>query len=174
MRKVRHTSTRPSSTLVFPSWVSVMVCRSVCGVYLYLRRFSMCGAPQEIAWNLKGKVAKCDHREYGFAQVNITRVGGADSEVDALFEGLGDDMQVCARLSRVDFASLAHCGMFDRSGCPMEISYRRFHPTSTLLAIQSRLRSQPSRTIPSPFMVFSSIQKSHIHPAERRLSVDSY
>jgi len=43
---------------------------------------------------LKGKVAKCDHREYGFARVQINKSGPELSSVDALFEGLGDDMEV--------------------------------------------------------------------------------
>jgi GMP synthase (glutamine-hydrolysing) len=48
-----------------------------------------------MAWHHKGKVAKCDHREYGFAQVEVVKAGeGSGSSVDMLFEGLGDDMQV--------------------------------------------------------------------------------
>lgn len=47
---------------------------------------------QEIAWNLKGEVKKCEHREYGFANVQITHK--AEGTVDALFEGLGEEMQV--------------------------------------------------------------------------------
>jgi GMP synthase (glutamine-hydrolysing) len=48
-----------------------------------------------MAWNLKGKVAKCDHREYGFAQLEVKRLGNeGESSVDALFESLGDEMQV--------------------------------------------------------------------------------
>lgn len=43
-----------------------------------------------MAWNLKGKVAKCDHREYGFAQLSV----GKGESVDKLFEGLGEEMQV--------------------------------------------------------------------------------
>ena len=54
-----------------------------------------------MAWNLKGKVAKCDHREYGFAQVQISKIGG--SSVDALFEGLGDEMQVRGPCTRTRF-----------------------------------------------------------------------
>lgn len=54
---------------------------------------------KEIAWNLKGKVAKCDHREYGFAQVKISKLGDENSTVDALFQGLGDEMQVPTLLS---------------------------------------------------------------------------
>ena len=47
-----------------------------------------------MAWNMKGKVAKCEHREYGFAQVQITKIGGGSKGADALFEGLGDELQV--------------------------------------------------------------------------------
>ena len=47
-----------------------------------------------MAWNMKGKVAKCDHREYGFAQVQISKIGGENKGVDALFQDLGDELQV--------------------------------------------------------------------------------
>lgn len=43
---------------------------------------------------MKGKVTKCDHREYGFAQLQVRKFEGASNGVDALFEGLGDEMQV--------------------------------------------------------------------------------
>ena len=53
---------------------------------------------QEMAWNMGGTVSKCDHREYGFAQLQVVKSEGesqsSSSGVDALFEGLGDDMQV--------------------------------------------------------------------------------
>jgi hypothetical protein len=48
---------------------------------------------QEMALNHKGTVAQCDHREYGFAQIRISKINGNVS-TDALFEGLGDDMHV--------------------------------------------------------------------------------
>ncbi|KAK7036348.1 hypothetical protein R3P38DRAFT_2617042 [Favolaschia claudopus] len=54
----------------------------------------ICYGLQEMAWQLKGTVEKCDHREYGFAQVKISKIGGENASVDALFEGLGDEMQV--------------------------------------------------------------------------------
>ncbi|KAI0719391.1 GMP synthase [Cerioporus squamosus] len=54
----------------------------------------ICYGLQEMAWTMKGKVAKCDHREYGFAQVKISKIGGDNQGVDALFEGLGDELQV--------------------------------------------------------------------------------
>jgi GMP synthase (glutamine-hydrolysing) len=50
---------------------------------------------QDMAWILKGTVAKCDRREYGFAHLQIVEVGqDGNPTVDALFEGLGDNMQV--------------------------------------------------------------------------------
>ncbi|KAL4065015.1 hypothetical protein V8B97DRAFT_1985030 [Scleroderma yunnanense] len=54
----------------------------------------ICYGLQEIAWNLKGNVTQCDHREYGYANIQINRFGNGNSSVDALFEGLGDEMQV--------------------------------------------------------------------------------
>ncbi|KAL0574175.1 GMP synthase (glutamine-hydrolyzing) [Marasmius crinis-equi] len=48
----------------------------------------------EMAWNLKGKIAKCSHREYGYASVRINKVNDGDTPVDALFRGLGEEMQV--------------------------------------------------------------------------------
>ncbi|KAF9236289.1 hypothetical protein BU15DRAFT_89224 [Melanogaster broomeanus] len=47
---------------------------------------------RKYAWNLKSKVSGCDHREYGHATVQISRSG--EGSVDALLEGLGDEMQV--------------------------------------------------------------------------------
>ena len=46
---------------------------------------------------MKGKVSKCDHREYGFASVDIQKLG-SNSAADALFEGLGDSLEVWMRL----------------------------------------------------------------------------
>jgi hypothetical protein len=54
---------------------------------------------------MDGKVAKCDHREYGFAQVQITKINEDNLSVDALFEGLGDEMQVFSFITPVIFAS---------------------------------------------------------------------
>lgn len=53
----------------------------------------ICYGLQEMAWKLNGQVAKCDHREYGFAQVQISKIGGVGG-ADKLFEGLGEEMQV--------------------------------------------------------------------------------
>ncbi|EKM58543.1 uncharacterized protein PHACADRAFT_140555 [Phanerochaete carnosa HHB-10118-sp] len=58
----------------------------------------ICYGLQEMAWNMGGAVSKCDHREYGFAQLQVVKFEGeaqsSGSIVDALFEGLGDEMQV--------------------------------------------------------------------------------
>ncbi|KAF5374508.1 hypothetical protein D9615_009092 [Tricholomella constricta] len=54
----------------------------------------ICYGLQEIAWNLNGKVSPCDHREYGFSQLQVKKSDGGGASVDALFEGLGDEMQV--------------------------------------------------------------------------------
>ncbi|KAI0684445.1 GMP synthase [Cytidiella melzeri] len=54
----------------------------------------ICYGLQEMAWNMRGKVSKCDHREYGFAQLHVRKFETAGSSADALFEGLGDEMQV--------------------------------------------------------------------------------
>lgn len=47
-----------------------------------------------MAWFLKGSVSQCDHREYGFAQLQVLKLGEGNESSDALFEGLGDQMQV--------------------------------------------------------------------------------
>ena len=52
---------------------------------------------------MKGKVVKCDHREYGFAQLRVAKVEASNTAVNTLFEGLGDEMQVRYQLSGVDF-----------------------------------------------------------------------
>ncbi|KAK7006350.1 hypothetical protein R3P38DRAFT_3326126 [Favolaschia claudopus] len=65
------------------------------GIYdLGVPILGICYGLQEMAWQMKGTVDKCDHREYGFAQVTMSKIGGENSSVDALFEGLGDEMQV--------------------------------------------------------------------------------
>lgn len=42
---------------------------------------------------MKGKVTACDHREYGFAQLQVSKIAASD-KVDTLFDTLGDEMQV--------------------------------------------------------------------------------
>jgi hypothetical protein len=77
--------------LVCPFWVYVMVCRYISEPCLTSQIHHL---KQEITWQLQGQVGKCDHREYGKAQLQMTHVVG-ETTVDALFEGLGDEMQVC-------------------------------------------------------------------------------
>ncbi|KAJ6517991.1 hypothetical protein C8R47DRAFT_1085598 [Mycena vitilis] len=65
------------------------------GIYqLGVPILGICYGLQEIAWQMKGKVDPCDHREYGLAQVKLAKIGGENPSVDALFDGLGDEMQV--------------------------------------------------------------------------------
>ncbi|KAI0077092.1 GMP synthase [Panus rudis PR-1116 ss-1] len=52
----------------------------------------ICYGLQEMAWSMGGAVTKCDHREYGFAQLKILQLG--NGSVDALFQDLGEEMQV--------------------------------------------------------------------------------
>jgi len=54
----------------------------------------ICYGLQEIAWNLRGEVSKCEHREYGHAMLQMTKIDGETSGASVLFEGLGDEMQV--------------------------------------------------------------------------------
>ncbi|KAL1684742.1 GMP synthase [Schizophyllum commune] len=58
----------------------------------------ICYGLQEIAWHMKGNVSKCDHREYGFASVHINKLA-SNSAADALFDGLGDSLEVWSRTS---------------------------------------------------------------------------
>ena len=58
-----------------------------------------------MAWNMNGTVTKCDHREYGFAQVQISKIGGDNASADALFDGLGDELQVCGLMWRTVYIS---------------------------------------------------------------------
>ncbi|KAF8630224.1 hypothetical protein AX15_003048 [Amanita polypyramis BW_CC] len=54
----------------------------------------ICYGIQELAWKLGGEVSKSEHREYGHAMLQMTKIGEEDAATDALFEGLGDEMQV--------------------------------------------------------------------------------
>jgi GMP synthase (glutamine-hydrolysing) len=79
-----------------------------------------------MAWQMKGTVEQCDHREYGFANVKIAKVGGPNPAVDALFEGLGDEMQV-----PTNYVSLLPDSPLRRSGCPTATSSPPRPPTFT-------------------------------------------
>ncbi|KIJ51528.1 hypothetical protein M422DRAFT_26936 [Sphaerobolus stellatus SS14] len=85
----------------------------------------ICYGLQEMAWNLGGKVDKCEHREYGFAQLQVSKLGPGLESADSLFEGLdegievwmshGDqlhtpppDFHVIGRTKTAPYAALAH------------------------------------------------------------------
>ncbi|KAF8591176.1 GMP synthase [Ramaria rubella] len=54
----------------------------------------ICYGLQEMAWNLGGKVDKCDHREYGFAQIQVSKLGPEHKYADSLFKGMEDGLEV--------------------------------------------------------------------------------
>ncbi|KAG6910267.1 GMP synthase (glutamine-hydrolyzing) [Tephrocybe rancida] len=78
----------------------------------------ICYGLQEIAWNMKGKVSPCEHREYGFAQIQMKKSENDNSSVDALFQGLGDEMQVL--MPPVFFVTAMLIRSYIRFGCLME------------------------------------------------------
>lgn len=47
-----------------------------------------------MAWSHGGKVGKCDHREYGFAEVDVVKAESKNPLANKLFDGLGDKFQV--------------------------------------------------------------------------------
>ena len=47
-----------------------------------------------MAWNLGGTVDKCEHREYGFAQLQVSKLGPGHESADKLFEGLDEGLEV--------------------------------------------------------------------------------
>ena len=119
-----------------------------------------------MAWQLKGKVANCDHREYGFAQIHVNKVGNG---ANVLFEGLGDEFEVSGRVeapeSHVD-SPLKFC----RSGCPMGTNSPKSLPTSTSSGIPPLPPSHPSPTTISHGMVFSFTPRSRTpHEGEKSL-----
>ncbi|KDQ14962.1 hypothetical protein BOTBODRAFT_32333 [Botryobasidium botryosum FD-172 SS1] len=54
----------------------------------------ICYGLQEMAWNLGGKVGSSNHREFGYAQVEVKRLGKGYELADRLFKGLQDNFQV--------------------------------------------------------------------------------
>ncbi|KAI6125361.1 hypothetical protein EDD16DRAFT_1558479 [Pisolithus croceorrhizus] len=80
------------------------------------------GLQMQIAWNSKGQVTRCDNREYGYAAIGISRFGSGNgnSTVDALFDDLGDEIQmrqlqnlppyfhVISHTQTTPFAAIAH------------------------------------------------------------------
>jgi len=117
-----------------------------------------------MAWQLKGKIARCEHREYGFAQIHVKKVGNG---ADALFEGLGDELEVRGKVVTLRSHNDSPW-KFSRSGCPMGINSPKFLQTSTSSGIPLPPPSQPSSTTISHGMVFSSTPRSPTpHAGER-------
>ena len=119
-----------------------------------------------MAWQLKGKIAECKHREYGFAHIHAEKSGNG---VDALFGGLGDEFEVRRKVVTAH-GQMGSPWSFSRSGCHMEINSLKSLPVSTSLGVPPMPRSQPSPTMTSHGTVFSSIRKSPtLHADERSL-----
>ena len=107
---------------------------------------------------MKGKVVKCDHREYGFAQLKVAKVEASSAVVDALFETLGDEMQV-SQCSVYHLIPLCMSLVSLRFGCRMVTNCLRYHQNFTLLGTQALLPMLPLPIIRSPSMVSNFIQK---------------
>ena len=125
-----------------------------------------------MAWTMGGRVARCDHREYGFAQVQLSKIGGDNASVDALFEGLGDEMQVRLSPSRLYPLPQTRRARL-RYGCPTATSSPRSPPISTSSAARRTRPSPPLPTTPNHSMASSSTPKSRTRPAGRKWSADS-
>lgn len=54
----------------------------------------ICYGLQDMAWNLGGKVDKCEHREYGFAHLQVSKLGPGHECADSLFDGLDEGVDV--------------------------------------------------------------------------------
>lgn len=117
-----------------------------------------------------GTVSKCDHREYGFAQLQVVRLEGegqsSSSSVDALFEGLGDEMQVHL-MSTYSFLQVSRAFSL-RSGCHTATSFHPSLPTSTLSDALRPPPSPPSPIIPSLSTASSSMRKSRTQNEARK------
>jgi hypothetical protein len=162
--KILLMPTPPSLISACPCWASATACRYPC--------FSLSGDPltshrsQEIAWNMGGTVSKCDRREYGFAHIEVNKVGG-ELAPDALFKGLGNSMQVRHWTLSASHMSLTLL-FWIRSGCPMAINFPHYQTISTLSDIPILLLMLLSLIIPSRSMASSSIQRSPILLEEER------
>lgn len=114
----RLTWTPPSGRLASQSSGSVMACRFDCSTPLHV--VTSHAGIQEMAWQLKGKIAKCDHREYGFAQINVSKI---ENGTDVLFEGLGDEFEV-RRRSKSCTIVRAHLGSSSGLDVPWGSTFR--------------------------------------------------
>lgn len=111
---------------------------------------------QELAWNLGGEVSKCDHREYGPANIIVDKIG--NPAIDSLFEGFGDELPVRVQPPSRSFDKICLPWSI-RYGCPMGINCPNPHRTSILSAILNRHPMQRWLTSPNLSMVYSSIRK---------------
>ena len=127
-----------------------------------------------MAWNLKGKIAKCSHREYGYAAVKIKKVHEGDSPVDALFRGLGEEMQAslkCDFMSQFGINGRLLGSNFRRYryGCRTGISCPKSPLVSMLSDIQTLRHLLQLRTIPSHSTESNFIRRL-LTPREERKS----
>lgn len=119
----------------------------------------ICYGLQELAWTFKGKVDKSSHREYGFAQLKVIKLGSGFETADALFDGLDSEMQV--EHSNIIFI-LTFADACPRSGCPIAISFPACLPISISLQPPTPPHMPPLPILASPFMASNSILKSRI------------
>ena len=110
------------------------------------------GGIQEMAWQLKGKVANCDHREYGFAQIHVNKIGNG---ADVLFEGLGDEFEASGNVNALESRINSPLDFY-RSGCPMGTNFPKSPLISTSSGIPPLHPSHPSLTTISHGTVSSS------------------
>ena len=123
-----------------------------------------------MAWQLKGKVAKCERREYGFAQIQVKKIGNGG---DALFEGLGDELEVRERVATLQ-SDIGLLWKVYRSGCLTEINSLKFLRTSTSSGIHIMPHSRPSHITTSRGTASSFTPRSPIHHAGEKLLESSF
>lgn len=75
----------------------------------------VCYGLQEIAWNHGKDVSAGDKKEYGHAVLKITKHANAAPHVDALFDGLGKEMEVCSLVT--SFRLVPEANELFRYGC---------------------------------------------------------
>jgi len=126
------------------------------------------GGIQEMAWQLKGKVAICDHREYGFAQIHVKKIGNG---ADVLFEGLGEEFEVGCKVEALESRINSPLDIY-RSGCPTGTNSPKSLPTSTSSGIPPLPHSHPSPTTTNRGMASSSTPRS-LTPHEGEKSSES-
>jgi hypothetical protein len=126
-----------------------------------------------MAWHFGGKVAKCDRREYGCAQLRMTNFDdtGAGSSLHALFEGMGEEVQV---YDHVALLSRPFLNDFFRFGCPTVTNFPRNHLVFASSARQIQRHLQPSLTKSSRSTEFNFTQRSRAHLAGRKSSAVSW